>query len=122
MNDIKQALEQIISAYAQGFNRQDTEAIAALYAKDGMHINAAGPRTDIEQFYQTLFKAGFDHLDGSIDEAWLIGDDAALAIGQYNTSGKDKNGAPMARGGLWTATYVREGGRWKIRMQTALPK
>jgi len=122
MNDIKKELDKIGSAYAESFNRQDAAGIAALYADGGMHINPAGPRTDIEQFYQAIFKAGFDHQDVSLDEAWPLGTDAALAIGQYRIAGKDQSGAPIERGGFWTATYVREGGEWKIRMQTALPK
>jgi ketosteroid isomerase-like protein len=122
MNDIKQELEKVGSAYMESFNRQDAAGIAALYANGGMHINPAGPRTDIEQLYQAIFKAGFDHQEANLDEAWPLGTDAALAIGQYRIGGKDLTGAPMERGGYWTATYVREDGKWKIRLQTALPK
>ncbi|MBR0801869.1 nuclear transport factor 2 family protein [Bradyrhizobium jicamae] len=42
MNDIKQEVEKIGSAYAESFNRQDATGIAALYADDGMHINPEG--------------------------------------------------------------------------------
>jgi ketosteroid isomerase-like protein len=122
MIDIKKEVEKIGSANSGSFNRQDEAGIAALYADGGVHINPAGPRTDIEQFYREVFKAGFDHQEVSLDEAWLLGADTALAIGQYRISGKDASGTPMQRGGYWTATYVREGGKWKIRMQTAIPK
>ena len=122
MIDIKLELKKIGSAYVESFNRQDAAGIAALYADGGMHINPARPRTDIEQFYQAIFKAGFDHQDVSLDEAWPLGTDAALAIGQYRIAGKDQSGTPIERGGFWTATYVREGGELKIRMQTALPR
>ena len=72
MSDIKQEVEKISSANSESFNRQDAAGIAALYADDGMHINPAGPRTDIEQFYQGVFKAGFDHQEVSVDEAWPL--------------------------------------------------
>ena len=88
------------SAYMESFNRQDAAGIAALYANGGMHINPAGPRTDIEQLYQAIFKAGFDHQETNLDEAWPLGTDAALAIGQYRIAGKDPTGAPMERGRL----------------------
>src|SRR6516225_1490686 len=89
MSDIKQeAVEKISSANSESFNRQDAAGIAALYADGGVHINPAGPRTDIEQFYQGVFKAGFDHQEISVDEAWPLGADAALAIGQYRISGR----------------------------------
>ena len=122
MNDIRQELEKIGSAYMESFNRQDAAGIAALYANVGMHINPAGPRTDIEQLYQAIFKAGFDHQETTVHEAWPLGTDVALAIGQYRIAGKDPSGASIERGGYWTAPYVREDGKWKIRMQTALPK
>jgi ketosteroid isomerase-like protein len=120
--NVKREVENDLSAYAESFNRQDAAGIAALYATGGIHINPAGPRTDIEQFYQGVFKAGFDQQEVSVDDAWPLGAGTALAIGQYRISGKDPNGTPLQRGGYWTATYVREGGKWKIRMQAAIPK
>ena len=122
ISDIKQEVEKISSANSESFNRQDAAGIAALYADGGVHINPAGPRTDIEQFYQGVFKAGFDHQEVSVDEAWALGADAALAIGQYRISGRDPSGTLPQRGGYWTATYVREGGKWKIRMQAEIRK
>jgi ketosteroid isomerase-like protein len=95
MNDIKQELEKISSAYMECFNRQDAAGIAALYANGGMHINPAAPRTDIEQLYHAIFKAGFDHQQTNLDDAWPLGTDAALATGQYRITGRDPTGAPM---------------------------
>lgn len=65
--DLKRELETIGTAYAESFNKQDGAGIAALYAKGGMHINPAGPRTDMEQFYQGIFRAGFMHQEASLD-------------------------------------------------------
>jgi ketosteroid isomerase-like protein len=110
MIDIKLELEKIGSAYVESSNRQDAAGIAALYADGGMHINPAGPRTDIEQFYQAIFKAGFDHQDVSLDEAWPLGTDAALAIGQYRIAGKDQSGTPIERGAFGPQlTFVKAG-------------
>ena len=120
--NIKQELEMIGAAYTQSFNRQDAAGIAALYAADGVHVGPAGPRKDIEQFYQPIFNAGFNHQVSNIDEAWLAGPDVALAVGQYRISGKDQNNALIERGGYWTGTYVREDGQWRIHLQTAIPK
>jgi uncharacterized protein (TIGR02246 family) len=120
--DIKREAERIASAYAESFNRQDAAGIAALYATGGVHINPTGPRTDIENFYQALFAAGFNHQEASVDEACLLGDDAAIAIGQYRIAGRDKSGTPIEHEGIGATTYVREGGSWKIRVQTAIPK
>ena len=122
MEDIRKEVENIASAYVEGFNRRDAAGIAALYASGGVHINPAGPRTDIENLYQALFAAGFDYQEASVDEAYLLGSDAAIAVGQYRIAGKNQSGIRMEHAGISAATYVRESGKWKIRMQTAIPK
>ncbi len=85
-------------------------------------MNPAGPRSDIAEFYQGAFKAGFDHEEITVDQAWPLGSDMALAIGNYRLSGKNQSGAPIETGGVWTATYVTEGGKLKIRLLSAMPK
>jgi ketosteroid isomerase-like protein len=120
---LKQELDQICAAYAGSFNTRDGAGIAALFAKNGGHINPMGPRKDIEQFYRPMFEAGvIDHYEASLDEFWSLGSAVAAAIGQYRVTGKDQSGAPIERLGRWTATYVREGEKWKIQMLTALPR
>jgi acylphosphatase len=88
MSDLKRELEGVASAYTQGFNRQDGAGIAALYANGGVHVNAAGPRTDIEEFYNAVFKAGFDHQEAGIVAAMAVGADTAVAVGQYRQGPK----------------------------------
>jgi ketosteroid isomerase-like protein len=120
-NGLKQELDKVGAAYAESFNRQDGAGIAALYASGGIHVNPAGPRTDIAQFFETAFKDGLDHEDLTVNEAWALGSDTALAIGKYHVTGKTLSG-PIELQGLWTATDVREDGKWKIRMMTAIPE
>ena len=122
MSDIKTDLEKTALAYRESFSRQDAAGIAALYASGGIHMNPTGPTTDVEGLYTTIFKAGFNRMESNIDEAWSLGPDAAVAMGKYRIAGKDQNGTPIERGGYWTGTYVRDAGKWKIQMETALPK
>lgn len=122
VQNLKQEVEKIGSAYAESFNRQNGAGIAALYVSGGMHVNAVGPRTDIAQFYEGAFKAGFNHEDITLNQVWPLGTDTALAMGEYRITGKNQSGAPIEIGGLWTAVDVREGGTWKIRMLSAIPK
>jgi len=120
---LKQQLEQITSAYVGSFNKRDSAGIAALFAKGGVHIDPMGPRKDIEQFYQPIFEAGIiDHYEASLDEYWSLDAAVATAVGQHRMTGKDHSGAPIERLGRWTATYVREGDKWKVQMLTALPR
>lgn len=120
--NLKKEVEKIGSAYAESFNRQDGAGIAALYASGGMHVNAAGPRTDIAQFYEGAFKAGFNHEDITVNQVWPLGTDTVLAMGEYRITGKNQSGAPIEIVGLWTSVDVREGGKLKIRMLSAIPK
>jgi ketosteroid isomerase-like protein len=120
--DLKQDVEKIASAYVDSFNKQDGAGIAALYASGGVHINPVGPRTDIAELYQGVFKAGFNHEEGTVDQAWPLGADSAVAIGEYRITGKKESGEPLEVIGRWTAAYVRDGGNLKIRMLSAFPK
>lgn len=120
---LKKELEQISAAYAESFNKKDGAGIVALFAEGGVHINPAGPRRDIEQFYQPIFEAGvIDHYEASLDEFWSLGSAVAAAIGQHRMTGKEQSGTSIEHLGRWTATYVREGDKWKIQMLTALPR
>ena len=120
--NLKQEVEKIGAAYFESFNRQDADGIAALYATGGMHINPAGPRTDIAELYKGAFKAGFNHEEGTVDQVFPLGTDGAIALGEYRITGKNQSGAPIEAGGRWTSVYVREGGNLKIRMLSAFPK
>jgi ketosteroid isomerase-like protein len=120
--DFKQEVEKIGAAYVESFNKQDSAGIAALYANGGFHINPAGPRADVAEFYQALFKAGFNHEEATVDQAWPLGTDAAIAMGEYHITGKKQTGERLEVIGRWTAAYVPEGGKLKIRMLSAFPK
>ena len=120
--DLKKQLEQIGSAYAESFNKQDSAGIAALYATGGIHVSQAGGRTNIAQIYEGAFKAGFNRDEVMLDQVWPLGSDTAIGMGKFRLTGKNQSGAPIETAGLWTATYIVEGGKWKIRMLTAFPQ
>jgi hypothetical protein len=42
-------------------------------------------------------------------------------MGKFRYTGKNQSGAPIENAGRWSATYVREGGKLKIRMLSAMP-
>jgi hypothetical protein len=43
-------------------------------------------------------------------------------MGKFRITGKNQSGASIEIAGLWTATYVREGGKWKVRMLAGILK
>ena len=106
MDAIRQELEQVGEAYRASFNLQDAAGVAARYTSGGIHLNPAGPTTDIEGLYNAIFKAGFNHMGSNIDEVWSLGPDTALVMGKCRIAGKDQTGAPLAA----TAALQREPG------------
>ena len=120
--DLKQEVQKIGVAFAENFNKQNAAGIAALFATGGVHVNPTGPTTDVAKRQEDGFKAGFNHLDVTVDQVSPLGADAALGLGEYSITGKKQSGEPLDVTGRWTAVYVREGGTMKIRMLTALPK
>jgi ketosteroid isomerase-like protein len=120
--NLKQEVEKIASAYSENFNKQNAAGIAALYATGGVQVNQAGPTTDIAKRYEGAFKAGFNHNEITVSEVSPLGNDAAVSMGEYRLTGKNQGGAPLEAAGIWTAVDVREGGTWKIRMLSAIPK
>src|ERR1700687_325111 len=119
---LRQQIESVASSYAENFNKQNASGIAGLYTKDGVLVNPAGPQKSIEQYYQNSFKTGFNHQEITVDDVSSLGPDSAIAMGEYRISGRSQNGSALEQNGRWTASDVREGGAWKIRLLTAVPK
>ena len=120
--DLKKQVEQGNSAFMKSFNSMDVAGLATMYATGAVIVIPAGPRTDIAQLYEGMFKTGFNHAEITVDQVWPLGSDAALGMGKYRVTGKSWEGRHIEAAGLWTATYVREGGKWKTRMLSAIPQ
>jgi ketosteroid isomerase-like protein len=121
--DLKKELKQMGDTYLERFDRQDASGVAALYATGAVIVDPKGPHTDIVKVYEDAFKAGINHMDSNADLIWPAGSpDTALATGRYRVTGNFPSGTPIAESGRWTATFVREGGQWKIGMLTTIPQ
>src|SRR5882757_482862 len=120
--DFKKQLEQGAPTFIERFNKQDATGVAAMYATGAIIVDPAGPHTDIVKVYEGAFKAGINHMEVKVDQAWSLGSGAALGMGKYQVTGKNPSGDLIEDAGLWTATYVREGGEWKVRMLTTIPQ
>jgi ketosteroid isomerase-like protein len=112
--DVQEA-ERLMFAYADTFNKQDAAGLAA-YQRGVL----SGPSA-IEEYLQTLFKAGSNHEEVTVDQVSPLGADVVLVRGEYHITGQGQNGA-MKIDGNWGAVNVREGGALKIRLIMALPK
>lgn len=119
--EIKRHIERSNASYVEAFNRKDVAGVVAHYATGAIVVNSTGPKTDIPQLIEGLFKAGMDRLEATVDEAWVLSSDTALGTGMFRISGKSQKGVPLVAAGYWTVTYVQEDGQWKIRMSSIIP-
>ena len=118
----KQQIEQIISAYHDAWNNHSGAGIAALYTKDGILVTQAPQivkhgQQDIEKNYEGAFATLPHHDLATADEIIPLGAGEFMSVGEYHLTGNSNNKID----GHWTAVYVPEGGKLKIRMLTAVP-
>jgi ketosteroid isomerase-like protein len=121
--DLKKQLEQMGGTYLERFDKQDASGLAAMYATGAIIVDPTGRRTDILKVFEGAFKSGINHMETNADLIWSLGSsDTAFGTGKYRITGNNSSGTPLAEEGLWTATFVREGGQWKIGMLTTIPQ
>ena len=118
----KQQIEQVIAEYHDAWNNHNGAGIAALYTKDGIVVSQAQQavkhgQQDIEQNYKKAFPTFPHHDSATADEIIPLGAGEFMSVGVYHLTGSGNNKID----GHWTAVYVPEGGRLKIRMLTAVP-
>ena len=117
---LKKEIETLGASYMDCYSKKDPACIATHYTSDGIMVNPTGIQKPVE-VYTPAFAAGFTKLDAKVVQAHSLGTDAAIATGTFHITGKDAKGADLDVSGKWTAGYVKEGGKLKIRMLTAVP-
>src|SRR6476469_4309318 len=124
--DMRRQIEQLAATFSERYNNQDAGAIANMFTKDAVRVTSGnsapsvGPQA-IEKIFKTQFEIGFRHIDLVIDQVSPFGTDAAITVGRYEITGRGQDG-PLNVDGRWTEVEVREGGVWKIRHSTVVPK
>ena len=122
--DAKQQIEQIIAAYHDAWNKHDAAGIAALYTKDGIIVSQAPVphivkhgQEDIVKNYEAAFPNVPHHDSATADEIIPLGSGQFMSVGEFHLVNSDNKKVD----GHWTAVYVPEGGKLKIRMLTPVP-
>ena len=77
--------------YINGYNKKDSNAIGKLFTKDGVHVNPTGIR-NLAEYYDEIFKAGFDKLELSIDQVHPLTADTGIAIGTFTHHRQERQG------------------------------
>jgi uncharacterized protein (TIGR02246 family) len=120
--DLKKATDQFDSIYLEGFNKRDAAVMASHFTANAVLVTPRGVQTDVRKAFEGVLKAGFDHAEVQTDQFWSLGPHTAIGTGRSHYTGKNQSGAAIDSSNLWTATYVKEDGKWKIRMLTGIPK
>ena len=117
-----QQIGQIIAAYHDAWNNHNAAGIAGLYTKDGIIVSQAAQivkhgQQGIKKNYEGAFATVPHHESATADEIIPLGGGEFMSVGAYHLTGSTNNKIY----GHWTAVYVPEGGKLKIRMLTAVP-
>jgi uncharacterized protein (TIGR02246 family) len=120
-------INKLSDNFADSFNKQDASGVAREFTNDGILLSQtpegathSGTQAIIQR-YDGLFKLGANHLEVTRSQLTPLGNDVAIALGEYHITGQGQSG-PIKVDGDWSATYVRDGGAWKIRLLSVVPK
>ena len=118
----RKQIEQIIAEYHDAWNKHSAAGIVGLYTKDAILVTQApqavkNGQQDIEKNYEGAFATVPNHDSATAEQIVPLGADAFMSVGEYHLIGSSNNKLD----GHWTAVYVPEAGKLKIRMLTAVP-
>jgi ketosteroid isomerase-like protein len=120
-NDIQEQAPKMRADFIDAYNKPDVAALTASYTADAVLINPTGVISINAQVIEGWFKDGPRKLDTTFDHALSLGADTALGIGTFQITGTNLKGDPVNFRARWTAAYIRDGDKWKLRMQTVVP-
>src|SRR5262249_2582819 len=112
----REAIEKSSREFVAAFNKGDARAVAALYTEQGECHEASGEvfrgRDAIEKAFAGFFKENPKvKIEALLDSVRFAAADLAVEEGilRQTTGGKE-----LPSTTFYSATHVREGGRWKI--------
>jgi hypothetical protein len=74
----RQHIEQMVATFTERYNKQDAAGIATMFTKDAVRVSSAAPAVGpqaIEEIFRAQFKAGYNHIDETVDQVSPRGDD-----------------------------------------------
>lgn len=110
------AIQAFLRAYADAFNRQDLEAVSAMWTENGVHVDReTGERTegrtairgDLAEVFQ---RADKPRLEGTVERVWFIKSDLASVEGTTTVTFGDAQPAVAH----FSAIIVKDGDIWSL--------
>lgn len=123
----RQKIAQLMETYGATYDKKDAGGVAALYTDDAVVLSPTSPtmilksgKQEIQNYVQTMLDRDYK-LEGKVNKISPLGQDAAIILGEYHTTGRTSAGHEFNVIGYWSAVDVRSGDGWKIRLLTAFP-
>lgn len=119
--DACRQLADFAAGWDAAFNKHDAVALAALYTPDAIIVSEEAivhGREAIEKMWTDAFYAGWSSILNTVDQAQVVGD-MAWWVGDWSATGPGPNHSTQPFQGKWGEVLVRDGGAWKIRMNTS---
>jgi uncharacterized protein (TIGR02246 family) len=115
-DSLRDQIEHLEATWLDAYQRGDGKAAAALVSNDVVVINAEGKTSGGGDLYAGIVDryAKVAKLSVKIDDVQPLGDNAAMATGNYVANVQANKGEWMEQG-YWLRVYVREGNAWKVR-------
>jgi uncharacterized protein (TIGR02246 family) len=116
------AIRELYTGFTAAWNRHDAEAMGAMWALDGDHLEPDGHlakgREAVTKLFATQHSSVFKdtQLTLSVEDVWFITGDVALIDGSYEVAGaKLPDGTKLdPRKGHITSVLLKESDKWWI--------
>ena len=105
--------------YDANYAAKDPQAMAELYAVDGILVSPAGPiikgRTALRAYYVKRFASGAKAHHITIEEVHTQGD-GGYAVAKFSVQTSDSHGALHTQSGSLVAIYQHDADGWHLRL------
>ena len=114
----EERIRSLTEAFDEAFNREDADALAELYAIDGVRMDARAPPSVGREAIRTAFAGAFEgddvHASNRISELSIAGDVAVIQGSTVSTRATD-NGDTVERYAKWITILRRQADEsWKV--------
>jgi uncharacterized protein (TIGR02246 family) len=119
LQEVMNATKALSAQESEMLRKKDAAGIASLFISDGLLVMIAPKlavkpgREAIQKHYQDIIDAGATDITLEVQYMEMRGNDAVWVTGTYSVTVKDKTIE-----GNWFRMLKREGGTWKIAMES----
>jgi ketosteroid isomerase-like protein len=122
--ELRRQLDAFNKVFNEAFDKNESAAMAPLFTEDAVIVSNAGiikGLPAIEKYYADKFanEHDSDHIAVTdSDSPYALDDSSMWATGSWTLTVQPNDQDPIPCNGYWSAIYIREGNRWKEKMQT----